>query len=67
MAERWLCGMLSKGPVDVAVLREEAKAAGVAWRTVEIAKDGLGVQAGRVGGFAGGGRWQWTLPNEPGG
>jgi len=66
-AERWLTRLLADGPVDVAVLKEEAKSAGISsWRTVEAAKEELKVDAVRVGGIGGTGRWQWKLPDPAG-
>jgi len=49
--------VLGDGPVPVAELHREAEARGLAWRTVERAKAGLGVRAVRSGRG-----WAWVLP-----
>jgi RecA/RadA recombinase len=59
-AVRWLAEMLDNGPLMVSDLRDEAKAAGFAWRTVERAKEELGVESMKKG-FANAG-WHWRLP-----
>ena len=54
--------MLADGPVSVTDLKQEAKAAGLAWRTVERAKDQLRVQTKKIA-FSGG--WEWVMPRRP--
>ena len=67
-AEEFLRVELAGGPRPTAELQTAAKDAGHSWRTVERAKDKLGVKARRVGGKgrrgkSGGGKghWQWKL------
>lgn len=61
-ASRWLVEILESGPVQVATIKREAKAAGLSWRTVENAKRVAGVSAERVSaGNDGCGFWQWSL------
>jgi hypothetical protein len=64
-ARRFLTDLLSSGPVLVKTVMAEAKAAGIAWRTVERAKTSLRVTASRCGeaGRRGGGIWSWSLPS----
>ena len=63
-AAEWLSAMLHDGPVPSKELKERADADGVAWRTVERAKDDLGIVATRQGapGKRGAGTWAWSLP-----
>jgi putative DNA primase/helicase len=59
MATQWLVNLLSKGPVAVAELQREAKAAGYFWSTVRRAQDDLGITAQKTA-YDGG--WAWRLP-----
>jgi putative DNA primase/helicase len=60
----WLRDMLATCPVRVQTLRDQAKAAGLAWRTVERAKKEAGVRVQRRSeGNDGAGAWVWSLPN----
>ncbi len=63
-AAEWLAAALHAGPVASKELKEKAEADGVAWRTVERAKEALDVTAIRHGeqGRRGGGAWAWRLP-----
>ncbi len=63
-AKEWLRDVLSAGPVASADLKERAKADGIAWRTVERAKEAIGAVATREG-YASDGRWVWVLPQTP--
>jgi hypothetical protein len=63
-AESWLVAQLSHGPQPTRWLKVGAEEAGIKWRTVERAKDELGVIAERVGGLGAQGNWTWRLPNE---
>jgi AAA domain len=63
-AVQWLMRALVNGPQPVEWLQRAAEDAGHAWRTVERAKDELGVRSDRVGGIAGKGRWEWSLPRS---
>ena len=56
----WLYEILDHGTVSAAQVREHAKAAGLAWRTVQRAAQELKVRP-RRNGFATGG-WFWALP-----
>jgi hypothetical protein len=59
-AERaWLRELLRAGPMEVAKIKDEAKAAGYAWRTVRLAKDELGIRTDRD---RFGANWTWRLP-----
>lgn len=62
-AVAWLTDALSAAEVPVAEIKAEARAAGLAWRTVERAKAEIGVVARRVNGDTrGAGYWTWGLP-----
>lgn len=61
----WLAGELENGPVAVKNLRAKCETQGFSWRTVETAKERLGIKAERVG-FGGDGIWSWRLPDEEG-
>lgn len=58
-AGEWLFDMLAAGPVEVQTLRDEAKEAGVKWRTLERAKSAWKVRSFRQ---QFGGAWMWKLP-----
>lgn len=63
-ATEWLADTLANGPVAARDLKRYASDAGLAWRTVERAKQSLGVTAKRAStGNSGAGVWLWTLPN----
>jgi hypothetical protein len=57
----WLRALLREGPVDSKQIGKDAKASGIAWRTVERAKTRLGVKANKAS-FSGG--WRWSLPDH---
>ena len=61
--DTWLSALLSKGPVEVRQLRNEATAAGVAWRSVNRAKARLRIRSFRKG-FSSDGQWFWELPDS---
>jgi hypothetical protein len=58
-ATEWLRDMLRTGPMEAGKIKEEAKEAGYAWRTVQRAKDDLGITPNR---HQFGGAWIWRLP-----
>lgn len=58
-AAEWLMAMLHSGPMPSKELQDRADADGIAWRTVERAKQALGIAAFRTGK---GGPWSWRLP-----
>lgn len=60
-AKDFLRGILADGSAYATVVKREAKAAGIAERTLFRAKADLGVKAEKTG-FRGG--WQWSLPAE---
>lgn len=60
MAVGWLQRLLADGPVAVTAIKQNAKAAGLSWRTVERAKEVVRVEAVRQG-FGGNGEWVWNL------
>lgn len=63
-AADFLRAELADGPQPVKAIKREAADAGIAWRTVERAKQALGVEAKRVSsGNEGRGRWEWELPS----
>ncbi|TYT27258.1 AAA family ATPase [Luteimonas viscosa] len=65
-AAEWLAAMLHGGPVASKELKVKADADGIAWRTVERAKEALDVVAVRQGepGKRGAGAWTWKLPSN---
>jgi len=61
-AVEWLAATLAGGPMPSKMLKAKAVEDGIAWRTVERAKDHLGVIAGRAaakGQGRGKGEWEW--------
>ena len=60
-AEQWLRDVLSDGPVPTSELKALAQRDGMGWRTIESAKQRIGVKATREG-FGSDGRWVWVLP-----
>ncbi len=60
-AAGWLRDLLEPGPMAAARIKEEATAAGLAWRTVQRAAESLSVLRGKDS-FGGG--WTWGLPAE---
>ena len=67
-AEEFLCEILSSGPVAVKQVRREAHEVGISDRTLDRAKQALGIKSERQGeaGQQGGGTWVWGLPNVKG-
>jgi putative DNA primase/helicase len=61
-AERWLLALLVNGPVSQGEIQGAAEAEGHAWATVRRAKEDLGVESKRHGGFGSDGEWFWHLP-----
>ena len=55
----WLQELLIAGPCEVADLRREAQVRGHAWRTIERAKNTLGIRSRKDGAEGG---WRWSLP-----
>jgi hypothetical protein len=53
---------LADGPLDANEARRRARKQKQTWRTVELAKTALGIQAQRTGGVGNAGKWQWALP-----
>jgi hypothetical protein len=60
-AEDWLKTVLADGPVPSQRIEDLAANQNFSWRTVNSAKQQLGVKAKKAG-FGGG--WMWTLPSE---
>jgi hypothetical protein len=58
-ADAWLTSLLSAGPVKVREIATAAQAAGMSMRTVERAKQRLGIKADRSGRG-----WCWSLPQD---
>jgi hypothetical protein len=64
-ASEWLTAALYDGPVASKELKAKAETDGIAWRTVERAKEALSVSAHRhtePGKQKGKGEWVWKLP-----
>ncbi len=53
--------VLGAGPVPSGKIEDEARKAGLAWRTVRRAKDQLGVRVRKTGVDGG---WVWSLPED---
>lgn len=62
-AAEWLKGVLAKGPMDAETVLEQAKAEGLADKTLRRAKKRLGVKSGREG-FGAEGRFMWRLVTD---
>lgn len=62
-AQKFLVDSLANGPVEQAVLKATAQASGFAWRTVERAKETLGVRSQRQG-WGPGSKCLWALPDK---
>ena len=58
----WLSKTLQGGPRPTKVLKKRAKMLRFSWKTVEEAKERLGIEAKRVGGIASADHWIWRLP-----
>lgn len=58
-ASAWLSDALAAGPVAVVELEADAKAEGIAWRTIKRAKRANGIIATKDGDAGG---WRWRLP-----
>jgi hypothetical protein len=61
-AEAFLREELAEGPVAWQRLKSDADGAGLSWASVRRAKEKLGVVSSRIGGIAGDGEWEWSLP-----
>lgn len=59
-AAEWLRDLLRTGPMEAGKVQEEAKEAGYGWRTVQRARDDLGIKPYRD---TFGGAWIWKLPS----
>jgi hypothetical protein len=62
-AKDYLLDLLAKDAVEQQMVKVKAKEAGLAWRTVERAKEVLGVKSSRKG-WGPGSRCYWSLPNQ---
>jgi putative DNA primase/helicase len=62
IAVDWLTEVLSLGPVESKIVKEDAEVAAVSWATVRRAKKSLKVIDYKEPGK--GGRWKWRLPTE---
>lgn len=62
-AKQWLLDVLSDGPVPAVDIKQSAKRDGIASRTLERAKQSLGVVADRKG-YSSDGRWLWSLSHR---
>lgn len=63
-AVEFLEGVLAGGGRSVADIREEAEANGISKRTLNRAKQELGIKAQKQKGFGAEGGWMWQLPKE---
>lgn len=61
-ASSWLLQVLKNGPMPATWVKSAAEEAGHSWRTVERARQALGIRSDRVGGMGKDGRWEWSLP-----
>ena len=63
-ATEFLAALLRDGPLPARTVQTSAEAAGISGRTLERAKQGLGVVSKKRGhsGTRGGGEWVWELP-----
>jgi hypothetical protein len=61
-AQDFLRAELALGPQPVSTLKQSAQRLGITDATLKRAKKKLGLAAERVGGVAGEGHWQWSLP-----
>ena len=64
-ALEFLRDLLSEGATAVKPIKEEVKAAGLAWPTIRRAADELKVIKRKVGGPKEKSYWEWSLPEEP--
>lgn len=62
-AEEWLRDYLNAGPQSATQVLKEGRAHGHSTRTLQRAKDEIGVESKRDGGLANDGKWQWELPS----
>jgi hypothetical protein len=63
-AEGFLCEVLAAGSMASGDIEQQAKGAGISWRTLRRAADTIGVKKWKEGGMDG--RWYWRLPDgEP--
>jgi hypothetical protein len=60
-AEGFLRELLAAGSMASADVEQQAKAAGISWRTLRRAADAIGVKRWKEGGADG--RWFWRLPD----
>jgi hypothetical protein len=60
-AREWLRDILSGGPVGAVVLQQQAREAGIAWRTIKRAKAGMNIRSQKTG--AG---WVWVQEGQEG-
>jgi putative DNA primase/helicase len=63
-AKDFLQQMLADGDVDVDIVNAQAKALGIAEKTLKRARADLGVKATRVGGLGGEGVWKLSCPKR---
>jgi hypothetical protein len=61
IAKAWLKDRLRTGPEEVDVLKREAEALNIGWRTIQFAKKDLNVEAKKREGEPHG-SWLWSLP-----
>lgn len=64
VAAAFLLDALAQGPTPAKAVQEQAAARGMAKRTIERAKDDLGVLVEKVAGRGRGGGWVWRLPPD---
>jgi hypothetical protein len=62
-AKGFLLDLLAEGPVRQQAVKAEAREAGLAWRTVERAREVLGVKSSRKG-WGPGSECYWNLPKQ---
>lgn len=59
-AEEFLIQLLNSGPSPTTHIQTEAKAAGIAWRTIRRASDVLSIKKRKLNGI-----WYWSRPEGP--
>ena len=59
-AKEWLAELLHDGPLLAEEVKEQAERAGLSWRTVQRAKEDIGVKSCRRG-TAREDPWEWRL------
>lgn len=62
-ARLWLLDALGSGPIPAGDIKKQAQRDGIAQRTLDRAKDALGIRSHKLG-FGGDGHWVWELSHS---